>query len=367
MRTRHKTNYRGISYRLLDESNPEGERRYIVGFSDINGKWHTNTLPLGSTLRDARDLQASLRQRKNQGETLVRSKLVVSEMLDKWLESRRGFLAPKTIEVYEWAVESQLKPRIGNCRVQDLSASHLAQLRADMVSDGLKKWSIAKIETPLKNALAVAARDGLIHSSPFLKLLPHERVKSDQKEMRCLSKNEIERLLNGSSEKKWNALFGTLIFTGLRISEALSLTWEDLDFLSSLVHVRKSKTKAGERQIMLFPALGASLRRHKLSQAPGVQLVFCTRTGLPIGSRDVRKALYRAEAKADIPRYTPHELRHTFASILISQGRSLPFIAEQMGHSDPGITLKTYAHLYDAKEELKEAQERLQQTFGGMV
>lgn len=366
MRTRHKTNYRGITYREVDDSQ-YADRRYIVWYSDANGKGHTRTLPLGSTLRDARDLQASLRQRKNQGETLVRSKQTVSELLDKWLESRRGFLAPKTVEVYEWAVESQLKPRIGNCRVQDLSASHLAQLRADMVSDGLKKWSIAKIETPLKNALAVAARDGLIHSSPFLKLLPHERVKSDQKEMRCLSKEEIEKLLKVTSDERWRTLFATLLFTGMRISEALSVTWTDISFNSSQIQIAKSKTKAGERQVMLIPALRRLLTAHKIKQAPGVQLVFCTRTGLPIGSRDVRKALYRVEAKAGIPRYTPHELRHTFASILISQGRSLPFIAEQMGHSDPGITLKTYAHLYDAKEELKEAQERLQQTFGGMV
>ena len=366
-RKRHKTKYPGITFRLVDEADPDSQRRYIVWYSSTDGKGRTETLPLGATLEDARLRQGELKRKKSQGETLLKTKLTVGELLDTWLEKAKPRLVPHTYKTYEWAIRDHLKPRIGYSRIQDLTASDLAAMRVEMVAAGLKKGSIDKIETPLKNALRVAARDGLISSSPFDKLLPHERVKNDRKEMRCLTKSELSTLLSNASSLRWRALFATLLFTGLRISEALSLTWTDIDFTSSQIRVIKGKTKAAKRDVMMIPDLRSLLRRHKLKQPPGTDLVFATRTGLPINATDARQALYRIEEKAGIPRYTPHELRHTFASILIHQNEPITFISKQMGHANVKITYETYAHLFEEQESVTKASERLQASFGGLV
>ena len=95
-RKRHKTNYPGVYYRL----HPNGDRKYVVWFSDANGKGHTETLPAGATLEDARLRQGELKRRKSQGDRLIVTKMTVAELLDAWLETRRSSLKPSTVENY---------------------------------------------------------------------------------------------------------------------------------------------------------------------------------------------------------------------------------------------------------------------------
>ena len=224
MRKRHTTQHRGIRYRL----DSKAERRYLVYYSDSRGGEHTLTLPPGSTLEDARLKRGELMSRKSQGENLIPSKKLVFDLLNEWLEHRKGLVASKTIEDYTWAIEFYLKPHLGHLRVRDLTVSDIVRLRTFLVRKGLKKWSIAKIETPLKNALTVAARDGLIPANPFGKLLTHERVTQDAKKPRAMAKDEIGKVLSVSTDR-WRPLFSTLLFTGLRIGEALALTWDDVE------------------------------------------------------------------------------------------------------------------------------------------
>lgn len=370
-RKRHRTRYPGVFYRLVDEGKPDGPRRYIVWYSDANGDGHTQTLPAGSTLEEARLLQGQLQARKANGESLVRTRMTVGELLDSWLEDRKPSLSPKTAEVYGWAI-SVLKDAFGRRRVTELSPSDVARLVMKLQKGGSKAWTIRKILTPLSGAYNVAVRDGLVASSPVVKLLPHERPKGDQREKRCLSRAEIDSLLrstlsqNGKDESlRWKALFSLLVFTGLRISEALALTWDDIT--ATDVIVRKGKTKAAERAVLLIPDLKRLLAELRLSQPPGTPGVFVTSSGTPLSKRNALRALQACCERAGLPKYTLHELRHTFASVLISQ-RELPtLVAKQMGHADPSITMKVYAHLFDEQESVDQARDRLQAAMGGLL
>src|SRR3990167_5227695 len=273
MRTRHRTRVPGIYYRLVDEAKPDGSRRYIVWYSDSNGQAHTETLPLGATLEDARLRQGELKRRRSQGETLLRTKKTVSELLDEWLDSRRSSLKPATVEAYEWGI-THLKRNLGRRKVSELSPSDVARMIADLKAQGMKTWSVKKILTPLSSSLQIAVREGWISSSPMVKLLSHERPKADQKEMRCLSREEVSLLLKNEtcSNARWKTLFATLIFTGLRISEALSLDWSDVDTVNSLIHVRQGKTDAATRSVLMIPALRRLLTAWLLQQTPGSQV-----------------------------------------------------------------------------------------------
>jgi len=360
MRRRHTTKYAGIRYRLQDESRPDGPRRYIVGYTDANGQYHTETLLLGMTLEDARLRQNAFMSKRR---THIPTKMTVGELLNFYLGQHHSSLKPKTVQDYEYGV-AVIKKYMEHRKLKELSPNDTANMIRRLQDKGLKTWTIKKILTPLVGSLKVAVREGWIQSNPLDALLPHERPKSDQREMRCLSSDEIPRLLEGANSERWRTLFATLIFTGLRISEALALTWDDVN---GSIRVKEGKTQAAQREIMLIPALSGLLRAWKLRQAPGHHFVFSSAQGTPVSRREALRALRAAEKRAKLPEYTLHELRHTFASILIAQGETVSLVAHQMGHADPGVTLKVYAHLFDAQENVQLARDRLQAAFGGVV
>lgn len=366
MRERHPTQYRGIRYRLLDESRPNGPRRYVVTYTDREGTVRTKTMPVGATLEDAKVLQSTLNVRKANGESLVPVKKTVAQLLDGYLAARQSDLKPHTYENYSWGAEV-VKDEIGHREIRTLTPNDMAALIAALQERGFKTWTVKKVMTPLVGALKVAVREGWIQSNPADRLLPHERPKADQKTMRCLTPREIESLLWHGGSDRWKALFATLTFTGLRIGEALALTWDDIDHANKVVRVRESKTEAGVREVMMIDRLSKILARWSLMQPPGAVYVFANANGQPVSRREALRALRAAETKAGLPNYTLHELRHTFASILISQGENVALVADQMGHADPSITLKTYAKLFDAQKNVDRARERLQAAMGGMV
>ena len=371
MRKRHKTRYPGVYYRLVDEDKPDGPRRYVVWYSDANGDGHTQTLPVEASLEDARLLQGSLQARKSQGETLVRTRKTVGELLDGWLELRRPDMKEKTASDYEWAI-ARLKKAFGGRRVTELSPSDVARLISTMKADGSKTWTVKKVLTPLTGAYALAVREGWVSTSPVGKLLPSERPKGDQREMRCMARDDIPKLLastvgqdNRTENTRWKALFALLVFTGLRISEALALEWDDVT--EDVVVVRGGKTASAKREVILIPAVRSLLAAWRLKQAPGCQFVFGTQENASCGRGEALRALRATTKRAGIPSYTLHELRHTFASILIAQGELPTFVAKQMGHADPGVTMKVYAHLFEAQESADAARARLQDAMGGLV
>ena len=161
--------------------------------------------------------------------------------------------------------------------------------------------------------------------------------------------------------------------TGLRIGELLGLTWDDVDFDTGVAHVRKQidrttgqrvtpKTSRSQRQVVLMPALGGMLRRHRLASphSLGGDFVFASISGRPLHYRDVvRRGLDKAASKAGlnppgVAKLRFHDLRRTYASLLISEGLNVVFVSRQLGHASPDITLRVYAHLFDQAEHTSE-------------
>jgi integrase len=139
------------------------------------------------------------------------------------------------------------------------------------------------------------------------------------------------------------ALVATLLFAGLRIGEALSLRWGDVDLVRGTIKVRASKTDAGVRTVNIVPILRDELLAYKARtiDAPGV-LVFGSSKGNIQSPRNVyhrvlAKAVETANEKLvkarvePMPKLTPHSLRRTFASILFAIGEAPPYVMAQMG------------------------------------
>jgi integrase len=150
----------------------------------------------------------------------------------------------------------------------------------------------------------------------------------------------------------------TLVFSGLRVHELAALHWGDLDFATSTIHVRHSKTPAGIREIRMFPALRDHLLLYRdRRDRPGArELVFRTDRGGPRTKDNVRlrilrpvpvraEGLLEARGLASLPpAIMPHSFRHTFTSPLFAIGEDLVSVTGQLGHTDPAFTLRAYAH-----------------------
>jgi integrase len=154
------------------------------------------------------------------------------------------------------------------------------------------------------------------------------------------------------------ALLATLGFAGLRMSELTALRWRDLDLAGNRLIMPTSKTDAGVRQIDLLPVLRDELAAYTAGApitAPD-GYVFATAAGTQPKQANIRRrvfdqALELANEKlveaGDVPlpeQLTPHQLRHTFASILVTSGVDPGVVMDQLGHADPGFTLRVYRH-----------------------
>jgi len=160
------------------------------------------------------------------------------------------------------------------------------------------------------------------------------------------------------------ALLATLVFAGLRISEALALQWRDIDLARGTIHVRGTKTDAADRNVTILPVLRDELSSYRASlrDAPAGSIVFSTASGRSLGVTNARRRVLRAAVEKANEQLggdgleplpdglTPHSLRRTFASLLFAIGEPPPRVMGQMGHTTPNLTLAIYAREMDRRD-----------------
>jgi integrase len=387
-------NHPGIYFR----TGASGKRQYEITYLDTSGERRRRWERVEGNLEDAQAALDNVKSRKRRGERVAPTRVTFAEYADAWLETQTQ-LRPRTREWYDVALRIHLKPRLGTLRLAEMTEDDVLRVIAEMRTAGKKPWTIRGVLTPLGRVLGTAARRGLIASNPVARLERGERPKIEGREMRVLDTGEIERLL-GKAPKRYRALLATAVFTGLRQGELLGLTWADVDLEAGLLKVRKQldrhanrvepKTRQAVREVGLMPALVKALRVHREAafgkgMAKATDYVFASETGTPLHYRNVvRRGLDKAaedaglieseakrkQAKADGQDVRPlrfHDLRHTFASLLIAQGSNVVFVSRQLGHSSPNVTLGVYAHLFDRAEHGQRAKDAMEAAFGNLL
>jgi integrase len=358
----------------------QGRRRYEITYRDSEGRQRWKVVP--GNLKDAEAALQEIRIRLRRGERVTPGKATFEEVADAWLQAQTE-LRPNTRAAYESALRNWLLPRFGRMKISQLTEDHVALLIADMRSRGKAGWTVRGSLTPLRRILAYAARRGMIGSNPMDRLERGERPSVGRREMRILSREEIGSLLEHASDR-YRPLLATAVFTGLRLGELLGLTWANVDFDGGVVRVRRQldrngnrvepKTSHAIRDVVLMPALARTLRQHRLRSeyAQESDLVFSSRKGDGLDHTVPRHALVRAMSDAKLARGDPpklrfHDCRHTFASLLIASGGNVVFVSRQLGHGSPDITLRVYAHLFDAAEHAQRASAALEEGFAAVL
>jgi integrase len=238
--------------------------------------------------------------------------------------------------------------------------------------------TLRKILVSLGQILNYAVRHRYIDFNPLREAeRPRDQGQDDDQEhekMMILTPDQIKVFLESVKSEKYRMLFMLAIFSGARQGELLGLKWRDINWKNKQIHIQrtfnngsffKTKTKTSNRKIDIGPTVITALRKWKLAcPSNKLDLVFPNAEGNTIDHNNLLKRyFFPAIEKAKLPRIRFHDLRHTFASLLIEQGENIKYIQSQLGHARPTITLDVYAHLVSSTNQ--EAAYRLENTIFG--
>jgi len=252
-----------------------------------------------------------------------------------------------TIRDYNTSVYKYLIPEFGSLTLNELTPSQVKHWLAQLPLSNKRKNNIL---IPLRQMYQDAYYDETIDKNP-LSRVKNLRVK--QKEPIPFTLKEIKAILNQLVGQLRN-LIQFAFWSGLRSSELIGLKWEDVDFEKKQVHIRRAvvrgrvkttKTRAGLRTIELTEPAYQALKEQSSFTLNQSEWVFNDPKTNDRWKNDnpIRKRVWIPALKAAKVKYrNPYQTRHTFASMMLSQGKNPMWVAHQMGHSDWGMIRKVY-------------------------
>lgn len=281
------------------------------------------------------------------------------DWVNEWLTYHvKPTLKKRTYVKYRRQAENHLIPILGEYELDELSAQELQKFAAGLSEKGLAANTVNSIVSLLKSSLKRAVVLGITNTQHSDAIVCS---KAKEKKIECFSKDEQRKIEGYIQERKKDKLFGIVLclYTGLRIGELLALKWEDVDFEKSAVTVNKSchdewenhgyvkvidspKTDNGYRVVPIPKQL---LERMKSVKRRSVsEYVVSGKTEYGAEVRSYQRTFETILKKLGIPPKGFHVLRHTFATRALEVGMDIKTLAEVLGHGDPTVTLKRYAH-----------------------
>jgi integrase len=350
------------------------------------GRLHFRTA--GTDLVAARRAREDLIAALAAGRVPASPRLRFDTVTARWSERFESMVAagqrhPRTLEAHRFHLDHDLLPRLGSRRIGSIGVEDVAGLITELQAAGRSAKTTANALATLQSVLRFARRRGWILADPVELLEPEERPRPPRHSRgRVLGQAEIERLLD-TCPSRGRILVETALFSGLRISELLGLTWADIDFAAGLIRVRAQlsrahhgepahrvapKTPASVREVPLVPQLSDRLATHRRATpfAAPTDWVFVTSRGTPLGERNVARRVLKKAADAtglndnERPLLRFHDLRHTFTShLIVDLGLDVARVSRILGHASITITLDVYTHLFDDARHAREIRSRM--------
>jgi len=315
------------------------------------------------------------------------------EFASEWLAAKRPAIARSTWQSYRNELVHHLLPFFHKHRLSQISVAEVDRYRERKLHEGRIAHSyINATITRLGTILDVADERGLIVRNPVRVNPRNRKLKVRRAQRAYLDRpDQIQALLDAASALDVQArdrsdrdtclrrpMLATLVFGGLRISEALGLRWRDIDLAGGRIRVADSKTDAGVRWVPVMPALREDLVARKMSSryTKPNDKVFATITGGMWSRDNARKRIFdkavdladeRLEEGGLAPiteGLTPHSLRHTYISLRVALGDDPAVISQDAGHADMAVTFRIYTHVMRLQDG---DRERLKSLVNGGV
>jgi integrase len=317
------------------------------------------------TKAEARRWLVQARAEAAQGRLNPKRPPTLAEYLtDTWLPTMADKVKTRTLATYRLNAR-RVPDWLGSIRLDDLKPAHFQRLYTELSTAGKAPRTVRQVHLMLHKALQDALTLDLVtrNATTGAKVprIPHA-------EPRWYSQAQLVHLFQVTDGDRFAALWVLLGTAGLRLGEALGLRWDDIDWQRRTLTVRRTlqrdrvhkalmltetKTKGSRRTLTLTTGAIEALKAHQDRQEwdkrrSGWQergLVFCTKYGGMLDQSRIHENWTPACAKAGIPRYRIHDLRHSVASNLIAGGMGLLEVAHFLGHSNAAMVTTVYGHV----------------------
>lgn len=325
------------------------------------------------------------RAQREQGSRLDAGRLTVKQWLTRWLDETVALACrPSTLERYRRAVAHHLIPGLGHIRLAELSPDDVQRLLAELLRRGRRprhEKEVARVKADptlsagtvlitravLRRALAAAMRRGYVTRNVATLIEPPA---AGDYEGLALGEDEAQRLLAAARGTPLEGLVTIALCLGLRQSEALGVTWSDVDLATNSMRIWRQirrvrgsgpelaelKTRRSRRTLPLPEVVASALRGHRARQElarrvagdrwHGAEwdLVFPTSIGTPLSPRNLTRDFHALLTRTGLPSMRWHDLRHSAGSLLYARGVDLPTIMHILGHSQISVTANRYLH-----------------------
>jgi integrase len=371
--------------------------KWVVDWRDPSGKQFIETVD-GD--RDAADRR--LAEVVHTGKQPASKRLTFKDYAEQWLESSaKGNIKDSTYEEYQRSLKVHLYPLFESKPLVKITREMVRQMIAAKKKAGLSRSTIRNILAPMRGMYNQAIEDGKAHANPAAMMGKHNKKDAVSKDRKInpLTREELQILLDKAEKDlaHYYPLFLCAARTGIREGELIALKPIDLDFTNRLLDVQRNlsrkkitlpkngKTRKVDMSKQLAAVLGELLSRRRAAalrkemEKPAEERrdvatvvnevmeswLFATpeiiakaktarqrpstaakpRGGTQIDPSNLRKVFNKLLTDAKLRRVRFHDLRHTFATMLIEQGEGLAYVRDQMGHSSIKVTVDIYGHL----------------------
>jgi integrase len=269
---------------------------------------------------------------------------------------------------------------IGHLKLRDVTPRAISSFQARLRQNGVGTRTLQLTHAVLHRALRFAVRQELIPRNPASLVDPPQYKASA---IRPLTTEQVKDLLAAAKGDRLEALYVLAALSGARQGELLALEWRDFDpeegtisiqrsqqDVNGVVSIAETKTDASRRLVYLPEVATDALIEHRKRQSEAGKpagpddRIFTAPEGGPLQRKNMMSRSFKPLLKrAGIPTSTRfHDLRHTYATELLTAGANVKIIQAQLGHSKIGVTLDTYAHLIPSLA--KDAVRSLDRSFG---
>ncbi|MGO9043299.1 MAG: tyrosine-type recombinase/integrase [Mycobacterium sp.] len=313
------------------------------------------------TKREAEAFAATVEVSKMRGEYVAPSsaRVTVGKLGPAWLDRQRGHLKPSGYGPMEAAWRLRVQPRWGDIALGDIRPTAVQQWISDLGrgTPGAKAVGASVVKRThhvFSGILADAVRDNLIARSPAAGVkLP----RTSRKRPVYLTHQQVATLAAAAGE--YEGLVLLLAYTGLRWGEAIGLHVRDLDMLRRQATISENAVQSGKQIYVGTP----KAHKQRTVPLPGFLLPYLARqcegknrddllwsgddSGHLRRPHPISGWFAKAVAESGVPRTTPHDLRHTAASLAVSAGANVKAVQKMLGHASAAMTLDIYADLFD--------------------
>ena len=356
------------------------EARYTVGRDPGTGKQVQRSV-YGATQQEVRKKLAQLTAALDNGDYFQPANMTLARWVEIWLQEYTSDKKYLTVKHSTAQCKAHIVPGLGAVKLAELTTPQIQAFYNGLLRGGMAPKSVRNIHGILTKCLSTAVSVEYIRDNPASRVtLP--RV--ERKEIHPLTDEQVKDFLRVSSEDEYEILLKVILFTGLRESEAIGLTWDCVDFKTGAVKVCKQLQKRPladggftfaplkndkARTIKPAPFVMGLLERRKREQAAqrlragelwtGWQtveqqksaLVFTTATGGNLSPQTVYNHYKKLAAKIGAPESRVHDLRHTFAVLSLQNGDDVKTVQGNLGHATAAFTLDVYGHVSERMKD----------------